>query len=162
MIYCVDVDYQPARVTAACVGFAAWTDDIAALEIVARTFESPPEYEPGAFYKRELPYLTGVLAQVPAIDAIVIDGYVWLGVDRPGLGKRLHDAIGAPVIGVAKTRFESADAIEIVRGHSAHPLMVTAVGIDPRAAAEHVRGMHGEHRIPTLIKRADSLARGHS
>ena len=162
MICCVDVDYQPACVTAACVGFTAWTDERAALEIVARSFETPPPYEPGAFFKREMPYLTGVLARMPAVDAIVVDGYVWLGRDRPGLGKRLHDATGVPVIGLAKTGFAGADAIEIVRGRGARPLLLTAVGIDPQAAAEHVRRMHGEHRIPTLIKRADALARGHA
>ena len=29
-------------------------------------------------------------------------------------------------------------------------------------AAELVRGMHGPHRLPTLLKRADQLARGHA
>jgi deoxyribonuclease V len=34
------------------------------------------------------------------------------------------------------------------------------VGIDPREAATLVAGMHGPHRIPTLLRRADQLARG--
>jgi deoxyribonuclease V len=38
-------------------------------------------------------------------------------------------------------------------------LYVTAVGIDPRAAASNVRGMHGKHRLPTMIKRVDRLCR---
>jgi len=29
-------------------------------------------------------------------------------------------------------------------------------------AAELVRGMHGPHRLPTLLKRADQLAHGHA
>jgi deoxyribonuclease V len=29
-------------------------------------------------------------------------------------------------------------------------------------AAEFIRGMHGPHRLPTLLKRADHLARGHA
>jgi deoxyribonuclease V len=29
-------------------------------------------------------------------------------------------------------------------------------------AAEFIRGMHGPHRLPTLLKRADQLARGHA
>lgn len=161
MLCCVDVDYQPGGVTTAAVGWNSWTDEVAAIEIVVRSFDAPAPYEPGEFAKRELPFLLGVLERMPVVDAIVVDAYVWLAPDRPGLGKRLHDACGRPIIGVAKTRFEGARAIEVVRGDSARPLHVTAVGFDEAAAAEHVRTMHGEFRIPTLIKRADSLARGH-
>jgi deoxyribonuclease V len=160
MLCCVDVDYQPSGVTAACVGFTSWADPLAAIEVVVRSFEAPQPYEPGQFAKRELPFLQAVLARMPAVDAILVDAYVWLGTDRPGMGKVLHDACGTPVIGVAKTRFEGAAALEVVRGDSQRPLYVTAVGFDAAVAAEHVRTMHGEFRIPTLIKRADTLARG--
>jgi deoxyribonuclease V len=161
MFCCVDVDYQPGGVTTAAVGFASWTDEVAAIEVVVRAFEAPQPYEPGQFAKRELPFVLSVLERMPpALDAILVDAYVWLAPDRPGLGKRLHDACGRPVIGVAKTRFEGAQAIEVVRGDSARPLYITAVGFDEAAAAEHVRTMHGEFRIPALIKLADSLARG--
>lgn len=159
MLCCVDVDYQNTGVTAACVGFAAWTDAVAAVEVVVRSSDAPQPYEPGAFAKRELPYLLGVLARMPRCDAILVDAYVWLAPERPGLGKVLHDACGTPVIGVAKTRFDGAAAIEVVRGDSTRPLYVTAVGFDAARAAEHVRAMHGEYRVPTLIKRADTLAR---
>lgn len=160
MFCCVDVDYQPTGVTAAAVGFASWADALATIEVVVRSFDAPQPYEPGAFAKRELPFLTTVLARMPALEAILVDAYVWLAPERPGMGKVLHDACGVPVIGVAKTRFDGAVAIEAVRGDSARPLYVTAVGFDAAAAAEHVRAMHGEFRIPTLIKRADALARG--
>jgi deoxyribonuclease V len=50
--------------------------------------------------------------------------------------------------------------IDVVRGASARPLHVSAIGIDPREAAARVRAMHGPYRIPTLIRRADALARG--
>ncbi len=36
---------------------------------------------------------------------------------------------------------------------------LTAAGISPECAAEHVRAMHGPYRIPTLLKRIDSLCR---
>lgn len=160
MFCCVDVDYQPAGVTTAAVGWTSWTDELAAIEVVTRSFTPPAPYEPGQFAKRELPYLLAILERMPPLDAIVVDAYVWLAPERPGLGKRLHDACGRPIIGVAKTRFEGAIAIEVVRGDSARPLYVTAVDFDEAAAAAHVRAMHGEFRIPTLIKRADSLARG--
>lgn len=160
MLCCVDVDYQPAGVTTAAVGFTAWADALAAIEVVVRSFDAPQPYEPGQFAKRELPFLLAVLERMPKLDAILVDAYVWLAPDRPGMGKVLHDACGVPVIGVAKTRFDGASAIEVVRGDSAKPLLVTAVGFDAAAAAEHVRTMHGEFRIPSLIKRADALARG--
>ena len=160
MIVCVDVDYRPDAVVAACVGFHAWTDPAPALELVTRTDAPPAEYEPGRFYARELPHLLGVLALVdPPPDAIVVDGYAWLAPERPGLGAHLYNELAIPVIGVAKTSFVGAQAIEVVRGQSARPLFVTAIGIDAQLAADHVRSMDGEFRIPTLLKRVDQLAR---
>jgi len=163
VIYCVDVDYQPAGVTAACVGFVQWTDATSSAETVVRTVGAAPEYASGRFFERELPYLTGVLdrvAQPPT--TIIVDGYVSLGPDRPGLGARLHEARGIPVVGVAKSRFAGAEAVEVVRGDGRRPLYVTAIGLDVAAAAAHVQAMHGPYRIPTLVKRADALARGHA
>ena len=159
MIAALDADYQPNGVTTACVGFAAWTDAVAAIELVIRTPGAPAAYQPGAFYERELPHLLAALARMPPLDVILVDAYVWLGED-PGLGLHLHRARGEPVIGVAKTRYAGATAVEILRGDSGRPLYITAVGVDPRDAAEHVRQMHGDHRIPTLIRLADGLARG--
>lgn len=162
MIVCLDVDYREAEVVAAAVGFAAWTDERASLELVVTSDAPPAPYEPGRFYLRELPHLLGALALLsPAPDAIVIDGYVWLGPGRRGLGAHLYAAIGetTPILGVAKNAYAGADAIEVVRGTSARPLYVTAAGIDPTLAADHVRAMHGEHRIPTLLRRVDQLCR---
>ena len=47
----------------------------------------------------------------------------------------------------------------MTRGESATPLFITAAGIAAETAAAHVVAMHGPFRIPTLIKRADTLAR---
>jgi deoxyribonuclease V len=125
-----------------------------------RSATPPAAYAPGRFYQRELPYLLGVLAGMTP-ELVVIDGNVWLANHAPGLGARLHAEIGVPVVGVAKNSFRGAPAIAVVRGASAKPPHVTAAGIDPAVAADRVRAMHGEFRIPTLLKRADSLARGH-
>ena len=161
MICVVDVDYQPAAVTAACVGVSTWTAEAARFETVVRTPGPAAAYTPGQFFERELPYLLGVLRGIGAVEAIVIDGYVWLAPGRPGLGAHLHAARGEPVIGVAKTSFAGATAFELLRGQSASPLYITAAGIDPAIAAANIASMAGPFRIPTLIKRADSLARGH-
>ena len=164
MIACVDADYRDDGVTTACVGFDAWTDGAARIEVVLRSREPAAPYQPGAFFERELPYVLAILERMPRLDAVIVDGYVWLGPDRPGLGWHLHEAsAGLTVVGVAKTRFDGAAAsmmIEVVRGASTRPLFVTAIGIDPALAADHVRAMHGDHRIPTLLGLADGLARG--
>lgn len=111
-------------------------------------------------YKRELPAILAVLEQLPAApELVIVDAYVDLGPGRPGLGRRLFDAIGIPVIGVAKTRFAEADAIEVLRGSSARPLFVTAAGVDAMKAAAWIREMHGASRLPTLLKLVDRLAR---
>src|SRR5437868_4014005 len=157
MIAAVDVDYRTDEVVAACVWFAGWQDAAPLREIATTHAGAPAPYEPGAFYKRELPYLRDLAA---GAGTIVIDGYVWLAAGRPGLGAHLHDATGVPVIGVAKRPFAGAEALAIVRGRSTVPLHVTAVGCDPALAAANVRAMHGPFRIPTLLKRVDQLCRG--
>jgi deoxyribonuclease V len=163
MIVCVDVDYRATEVVAACLGFHDWTDAAPAFESVTRTQGAPPDYESGAFYRRELPYIVAALAVLSASPhIIVVDGYVWLGPGRPGLGAHLHAALGSgiEVVGVAKRSFAGAvTAIPIRRGVSQQPLFVTATGADVAAVARSVRGMHGAHRIPTLLKRVDRLAR---
>ena len=159
MIVCVDVDYRTDAIVTACVGFADWTDAAAARELVVRSADAAAAYAPGRFFERELPYVKAALAQFGEAELVIVDGYVWLGPGHAGLGAHLHAAIGTPIVGVAKTPYLSASAIEIVRGDSTRPLYVTAAGIDAADAAEHVRTMHGPFRIPTLIKRADTLAR---
>ena len=95
---------------------------------------------------------------------IIIDGYVWLGDEfHPGLGAYLYEALGrvTVVIGVAKAHFQEGPAVRAVkRGASSRPLYVTAAGIDLNEAAQSVVELHGEFRIPTLLKRVDRLSRG--
>jgi len=168
MIVAVDVDYRADRVVTAAVGFAAWTDAAATLERVTTSMTPPAAYEPGSFYKRELPYLCAILAEVAdaapgvALAAIVIDGYVTLDGATPGLGAHLHAALAdpPPVVGVAKRPWRGGAAgIAVVRGASHAPLYVTAIGVDVAEAARQIAAMHGPHRLPTLLKRVDRLAR---
>lgn len=158
---CVDVDYRPAPV-AACVLFEDWTDARPADERVVRLEHAEP-YVPGEFYRRELPALLRVLEGLPPLEAVVVDGYVWLGEDRAGLGAHLYEALGrtVPVIGVAKTVFRAAEAVTapVLHGDSQRPLLVTAVGVPLPIAAENIQRMHGPYRIPTLLKRVDALCR---
>jgi deoxyribonuclease V len=165
MLIAVDVQYAELTVVTAAVGFFDWCDPTPTVECVQRAEVMPKPYEPGAFYKRELPFLLEAVALVERrhpLEVVVIDAHVWLRKDQPGIGARLHEALGArkAVIGVAKTAFAGGSAVPVLRGDSIRPLFVTAAGMNAHRAAELVRGMHGPHRVPTLLKRVDQLARG--
>jgi deoxyribonuclease V len=161
---CVDVDYRAdGSAVAACLVFGAWEDAASTAEHVARIPVVEP-YEPGAFYRRELPCVLAVLEQTStSFDVLIVDAYVTLdATGTPGLGAHLHAALGGTpaVVGVAKTRFAKATtALPVTRGTSAQPLWITAIGVDPEEAADRIRAMHGPHRVPTLLRRVDQLAR---
>jgi deoxyribonuclease V len=161
MLAFTDVHYQTDSALAACVLANQWD---ASTPIDAWTCRVAPiaPYEPGAFFKRELPCLLQVLARAPALEAVVIDGYVWLDdAGTRGLGAHLHEALKVPVIGLAKTAFRgSTFARAVSRPGSVKPLFVTWVGLDESRALEQVGRLHGTHRLPTLVKRVDALARG--
>lgn len=166
MLIALDAAYDDAanRALAAGVLFQAWSDAEPA-RIVAAGFAPLAPYEPGAFYKRELPCLLRVLEQVgEPLEAVVVDGYVWLdGRGRPGLGAHLHAAIGGvvPVIGVAKTRFRGDSwSAPVLRGRSLRPLFLTVAGMPVEDAVLALRQMHGVHRVPTLLRLADAATRG--
>lgn len=161
MIVAVDVDYRDKEAVAACVGFVKWTDDVPSFERVVRVPGAAAAYVPGQFYLRELPCVLAALKDVNA-DVVVVDGYVMLAAGKRGLGGHLHEAIHKPVVGVAKNEFRGATAERVVRGASKKPLFVTAAGMSAKDAAAAVRSMHGPHRIPALLARADALCRGTS
>ena len=160
---CLDVHYRPDGAMAACCLFEDWSSETAR-ERYVRWISPVAPYRPGHFYLRELPCLLEVLDRVGSHpDLLVVDGYVWLGDEtRPGLGAHFHRVLRAriPVIGVAKNSLRGAGpARAVLRGRSARPLFVSAVGIDLDAAADRIRFMHGPHRIPSLLREVDRLCR---
>jgi deoxyribonuclease V len=162
VIACLDAYYREGRTSAACVLALKWTDATPHAALV-RVVPAHQPYVPGQLYRRELPALLAVLAEVGlALEATVVDGYVWLSPDHyPGLGAHLYTALEEriPVVGVAKTRYVGAPGIAVIRGRSRSPLFITAAGIPVEQAVAHIREMHGNSRIPTLLKRADRLSR---
>ena len=118
-------------------------------------------YRSGKFYLRELPPLRAVIPAADELALIVVDGYVDLDPDgRPGLGAHVHAEFGVPVIGVAKTAFQTAThAASVLRGQSTRPLYVTAAGMTIADAAVLVTEMAGRFRVPDALKRVDQLAR---
>ena len=168
MIACVDTHYFNDSARTGLVLFENWSDASPTREFVNNRPHESADYVPGQFFQRELPCLLAALrsaacdVDVIIIDVIIIDGYVWLDASgRKGLGALLYEELDASthVIGVAKNRFRGSAGTEVFRGASRRPLIVTAVGIEEDEAARWVETMHGKHRIPTLIKRADFLSR---
>jgi deoxyribonuclease V len=161
----VDVHYNDVGgATAALVVCGEPALAMVIAEHVAKVPHVAP-YEPGALFKRELPCIGAVLALNGPLELLVVDGFATLDPDgRPGLGAYAADAFDLPVIGVAKTPFRTAThAIEVIRGTATRPLYVTAAGgIRINEAARIVAGMAGPHRVPSVLARADRLARGHA
>jgi deoxyribonuclease V len=133
-------------------------------EVVAERTEVLAEvlpYRPGEFYLRELPPIRAVLSGLSGLSLLVVDGYADLDPGgRPGLGAHAHAEFGVPVIGVAKSAFPTAThAVPVLRGTSVRPLFVTAAGMPQGEAADLVRRMAGQHRLPDALRHADTLAR---
>ena len=162
MIAFTDVQYAEDHARAACVLAHDWSDAIAARTVTERVAPIAP-YEPGAFYKRELPCLLRVLEKAGPVQCVVIDGYVWLdAAHTPGLGAHLYEALGrgVPVVGIAKTAFKGSEmALRLARPGSDKPLFVTAAGMTAEQALACAQRLRGAHRIPTLLTAVDALAR---
>jgi len=165
MILALDTYYQNDKAKTVCIRFHHWTDDQPA-DVLTEELDSVEEYQPGAFYKRELPCILSILKKTDVQDteAIFIDGYVLLDdTGKHGLGGYLYEALNRkiPVIGVAKTNFanNTLHKKEVYRGDSQRPLYITTLGITPDTACNYIRSMHGAYRIPTLLKTLDTLTR---
>jgi deoxyribonuclease V len=157
----VDVGYPPAggAVGAAVVACDRRFEAVVG-EHVVRLDDVRP-YRPGALFERELPAVLAVLGEVGPVELVIVDGYVDLDpAGRPGLGAHVRRALDVPVIGVAKNRFVGAThAVAVRRGSSTRPLFVTSAGVAVADAAELVRDLAGDHRIPTALRRVDRLTR---
>tara|TARA_B100000745_G_scaffold277774_1_gene208382 strand:+ start:1589 stop:2107 length:519 start_codon:yes stop_codon:yes gene_type:complete len=162
MILAVDVQYDDKSAFVAGILFDEWDSKKPIAEYISLVYEIE-EYIPGQFYKRELPCILKLLDEHGlAPSCIVVDGYVYLdGIQMPGLGKRLFDALDKriEVIGVAKKGFLGITSdFEILRGKSEKPLYITSTS-DLETAKNRVLNMFGKNRIPVLLKRADQLCR---
>jgi deoxyribonuclease V len=158
-----DVQYGPQQACAAAVWAQNWEDAVPAGTCL-RLLPAPSDYEPGHFYRRELPCLLALWEALPQTpDVAVVDGYVYTAPNTPGLGWHFYEAIGraCPVIGVAKSLFVKAEpvAMPLFRGQSRQALWVSAVGWKLEEAHAAIARMHGPYRLPALLKWVDRLAR---
>jgi len=164
MILALDVHYKETYAKSVGVLFN-WQDNAPAKIITAIIYDVE-DYTPGLFYKRELPCLLPVINQVSkdAIEAIIIDGYVYIDNHKNfGLGGHLWKALdeNIAVIGVGKTTFHTnrQTVVEVFRGTGKNPLYVSAIGMDNNDAAQLVKNMHGEYRIPGILKTLDQITK---
>lgn len=163
MILAVDVHYADQSAVVAGIVFDDWADEAVCASYVSCVGQVSA-YEPGQFYKRELPCILRLINEHDlAPDCILIDGHVYLDAQgRPGLGRCLYDALQhrPVIIGVAKKRFAGmADECAIYRGGSKRPLYVTCAGMPSSVAKKRVESMGGPYRYPALLKRVDRLCR---
>lgn len=172
-ILLVDVDYRDSVAKVSGVLIEDWDSSRCAVE--SATIHDVVEYVPGEFYKRELPCIFKVLYQImnklppDTIKYIVIDGYVFLDdapVPKWGMGGYLNNALAGeiPIIGVAKTYFSGVpDSMKLYRSDSIKPLFISATGQDINQAREeakqHIADMHGNYRLPTMLKFVDQCCR---
>lgn len=165
MILAFDTYYFEDKAKTIGLEFNQWTDEQES-NTYEETLEGISEYVSGEFYKRELPCILSLLKKINLdhCEAIIIDGFVVLNdEDKNGLGGYLYQELGEkiPIIGVAKNNFNQITQHKraVYRGESRKPLYITAKGIDLDEAALKIEQMHGEYRIPHLLKKVDSIGR---
>ena len=156
--------------------FESWADSDVCYYVTNKRNCIDAEYESGELYKRELSCIMQCLSMIDLknIDAIIVDGYVWLSEDgkglTKGLGARLADAIAEKydvndisVVGIAKNPYhiKIPNCIEIKHGlDSNKPLYVTCS--NPEFAEYYsvlAERMNGDYRIPTILKLIDAKTR---
>lgn len=165
MILAIDVHYRENTAKAVGALIQNWSD-AAALQHVITYIDPVEEYEPGSFYKRELPCIIEVLKGIDLnqLGYLVVDGFVVLDDSgKPGLGAYVYEnlPLKIPVIGVAKSKFHNNQqhVIPVLRGESANPLYVTAMGVDVQVAADYIKSMHGDFRLPAVLKELDRITK---
>lgn len=162
MIIAFDTYYFDNKAKTIGVSFNSWEDENHQ-EIYSEIIEGIAEYEPGSFYKRELPCIISILKNInlDEIEIIIVDSYVILDDNgKLGLGGHLFEKLNKqiPIIGVAKTGYHSnkLNTKALLRGESKKPLYISAIGIELNLAYENIKSMHGKYRMPTLLQLMDS------
>jgi deoxyribonuclease V len=159
----IDVHYSNRLAATALVEFQDFSS-CSILRSLYRETEISAPYIPGKFYLRELPCILNILEHSDRqYQIVIIDGYVFL--KEPvcfGLGGHLARAIGYEtiIIGVAKNYLRMAERfVAVKRGKSSRPLYVSALNMETEAAGLVIKEMHGDNRIPCILKLADQISR---
>ena len=164
MLLAIDAYYGEQNAKVVGVLFK-WEDKFPA-ETISCFYDNVLPYKPGQFYQRELPCILELLKQMELekIGAIIIDGHVFVSNDKTyGLGGYLWESLGKqiPIIGIAKRGFYQTDEVSfpVLRGNSKKPLYVSSIGYDISLLKTDIKNMHGNYRIPTILKILDQETR---
>ncbi|MEN5233184.1 endonuclease V [Sphingobacterium faecium] len=163
MLFAIDVYYYEDSAKIVGVLFD-WKDQVPQRFIVIQT-DKADDYVPGEFYKRELPCLLKIINEVDIceIEAIIVDGHIYIEEGLHGLGGKLYEALDqqVPIIGVAKNSFHSNKSTikEVYRCESKKPLYVSSIGLPVEGVAEKVLNMSGKFRIPDILKQLDTCTK---
>lgn len=162
MILAFDTYYFDDKAKTVCLAFEDWKDKKPTHEYQEIT-EGVAPYEPGSFYKRELPCILSLINSIDTDEVwyIVVDGFVYLDdAGKIGLGGHLYHALNGqiPVIGVAKSGFHNntVNVKALHRGESEKPLYISAIGVGLEEAYGYIEQMHGPYRMPTLLQMLDA------
>ena len=110
---------------------------------------------------------------IDEIETIIVDGFVWLSENgktlTKGLGAMLQEAIfklygrKKTIVGVAKNRYhmEIPECVVLERGlESKKPLFITcSETCFSEFYASQIKVMHGDYRIPSILKSVDMKTR---
>lgn len=178
MILLTDVFYEEEVNTAhiAAIAIDNWTSST-----ILKTWEIDKsgidcEYIPGQFFKREMPCLIELWNTISEeeksqITTIIVDGFydIWDG--RHGLGHHFHDWLiengyDKEVVGIAKSPCRETNKFtlpvyrteESKKSKCRSALWVNGSNMDNDYQAK-VLSMHGEYRLPTMVKAVDKLSR---
>ena len=124
MIALFDVDYREDKAHAAAVIIENWQSEDP-FRIYTKIIDNIEAYQPGEFYKRELPCLVSLISLFEEkISVLVVDSYVWVK-SKKGLGGYLYDHFQGkyPVVGVAKSRFADCGSVGFPDCGSCFPLL---------------------------------------
>ena len=142
--------------------FNNWQDSKPQSIVSCHTTDFAP-YIPGEFYKRELPCILDLLSIVNLneINTILLDGFVKLPDNKDGLGMHLWKKLGnikISIVGLAKSKFKDCEkiALPVFRGNCISPMWVnTNQIISNEEAVSRIKQMHGNYRMPDLLKVLD-------
>jgi len=155
--------------------FDSWTASDVSYYVTSKRQCIDAEYKSGELFKRELPCITQCLSlvNIDNIDTIIVDGFVWLSEDGKevtrGLGARLYEflknlrGVDKEIVGIAKNPYhcDIPQCEKVIRGlESEKPLYVTCSNPEyTEHYATLVKRMHGDYRIPTILKLVDTKTR---
>jgi deoxyribonuclease V len=164
MILAIDVYYIDD--TAKSVGVLFDWNDAQPQEVIIDIKKGVAAYIPGEFYKRELPCIEALLKKIPLekVETIIIDGHIYVDDSlQYGLGGYVWELLAKkiPIIGVAKNAFHSnkSSVVALYRGESKKPLYVSTIGIEIATAVTNLQKMHGDFRIPSILKELDTITK---